>query len=81
MKFFGGKPAILIFHRDRRGVIAKVAALIARSGLNVAHMEVSRHEKGGEALMIVEVDQAVTPALLGELASVQFVENVTGMAG
>lgn len=79
VRLSGDKPAVLVFHRDRPGVIAEVAALIARRGVNIAHMEVSRREQGGDALMIVEVDQPLAPALMEDLAASPFVERATGM--
>ncbi len=80
MRLSGDKPAVLIFHKDRPGVIAEVAGLMAADGVNIAHMEVSRHEQGGDALMIIEVDQVVAPTLIGKLAGAPFVENVTSMS-
>ena len=71
-------PALLVFHRDRPGVIAEVAALIRPQRINIAHMEVSRQEQGGEALMIVEVDQPVELATAGGLASSPSVEVTDG---
>lgn len=81
VRLSGDKPAVLIFHRDRPGVIAEVAALIAHRGVNIAHMEVSRRELGGEALMIVEVDQPLVPTLMEDLSASPFVERATGIVG
>lgn len=75
----GERPTILVFHRDRPGVIAAVSGIVAQNGINIAHMEVSRQAQGGDALMVVEVDHAVTSRLLEGLSACPFVESVTAM--
>ena len=40
-------------HNDRAGVIAAVANVLAAKSMNIGHMEVSRKEKGQEALMVI----------------------------
>ncbi len=73
----GGLPALLVFHRDRPGAIAEVAKLLAGHGINIAHMEVSREEAGGEALMVLEGDQPVEAELLDAIAAMPFVLKVS----
>lgn len=50
---------LITIHRDRPGVIALVTHLLAQEGVNVAFMRVSRHERGAQALMILEADQPI----------------------
>ena len=57
LRLSGHFPALLVVHDDRSGVIANVSNAIASQGMNIAHMEVGRKEKGKMALMVIEVDQ------------------------
>ncbi|MDD3396181.1 MAG: L-serine ammonia-lyase, iron-sulfur-dependent subunit beta [Acidaminococcaceae bacterium] len=78
----GKLPAVLVVHKDRPGVIAKVSSVLAEAKVNIAGMRVYRDNKGGSATMILECDQAVpTEALtrietLDNVVSVRFVNNV-----
>jgi D-3-phosphoglycerate dehydrogenase len=63
---------VLLFFRyaDRPGVVGAVGTLLGEAGVNIAAMQVSRRDVGGEALMTLTVDTAVTPELLERSASV-----------
>lgn len=60
----------LLFLRylDRPGIVGKVGNALGKAGINIAGMQVGRHEAGGEALMAITVDTAVPAEIL---ASVQ----------
>ncbi|MCT8139788.1 L-serine ammonia-lyase, iron-sulfur-dependent, subunit beta [Anaerobacillus sp. CMMVII] len=77
LKLSGNHPAILVVHDDRFGVIAAVSNVLAKHEINIGHMEVSRKEKGKEALMVIEVDQNVADQLLEEIASLPNIVKVT----
>ncbi|MBB6449338.1 L-serine dehydratase [Geomicrobium halophilum] len=72
----GHHPAILVVHTDRYGVIANVSNLLASHELNIGHMEVSRKDKGREALMVIEVDQPVSQGILEALNGLEHVIQV-----
>jgi len=61
LRLSGENPALLIFHEDAAGTIAAATQLLAQNNINISHMEVSRTEKGREALMVIETDQQVPP--------------------
>ncbi|ERN53176.1 L-serine ammonia-lyase, iron-sulfur-dependent subunit beta [Alkalihalophilus marmarensis] len=77
LKLSGNHPAILVVHNDRYGVIAGVSNVLAKHEINIGHMEVSRKEKGKEALMVIEVDQNVPNTILKELESLPNIVKVT----
>lgn len=77
LKLSGNHPAILVVHDDRFGVIAAVSNVLAKYEINIGHMEVSRKEKGKQALMVIEVDQNVENDLLEEVASLPYINKVT----
>ena len=61
---------ILLFFRyaDRPGVVGTVGTILGEAGVNIAAMQVARREAGGEALMTLTVDSAVSADLLGSAA-------------
>ncbi|WP_096199322.1 L-serine ammonia-lyase, iron-sulfur-dependent subunit beta [Bacillus sp. FJAT-45350] len=77
LKLSGNHPAILVVHDDRYGVIANVSNNLAKHEINIGHMEVSRKEKGQEALMVIEVDQNVEESLLSEMEKLPHIYKVT----
>jgi D-3-phosphoglycerate dehydrogenase len=61
---------VLLFFRyaDRPGIVGAVGTILGVAGVNIAAMQVSRREAGGEALMTLTVDNPVTPELLASAA-------------
>lgn len=59
LKLSGDHPAILILHKDIYGTVAAVANILAGFQINIGSMEVSRMEKGQNALMVIETDQRI----------------------
>jgi D-3-phosphoglycerate dehydrogenase / 2-oxoglutarate reductase len=57
---------VLMFFRyaDRPGIVGAIGTILGEAGVNIAAMQVSRREAGGEALMTLTVDNPVTPDLL-----------------
>lgn len=80
LRLSGHFPALLVVHDDRAGVIASVSNSIASQGMNIAHMEVGRKEKGKMALMVIEVDQMFDETLINELKSLPNVTQVSTLA-
>jgi D-3-phosphoglycerate dehydrogenase len=54
-------------HHDHPGVVAAVASLLARNDINIAGLELGRNEKRGRAVMLMQIDEPATDALLEEL--------------
>jgi D-3-phosphoglycerate dehydrogenase len=53
---------------DRPGVVGVVGRVLGDAGVNIAAMQVSRREAGGEALMVLNVDSAIPADALSEIA-------------
>lgn len=64
----GRLPLLLIEHTDRPGEVARVSALIAEDGANIAEMRVSRTRRGAKAMMLIETDTAVSDEALESIA-------------
>ncbi|WP_431783295.1 phosphoglycerate dehydrogenase [Streptomyces chumphonensis] len=53
---------------DRPGVVGTVGRILGEAGINIAGMQVSRAEEGGEALVALTVDDTIPPTVLAEIA-------------
>jgi len=53
---------------DRPGVIGRVGILLGDNGINIASMQVGRQSIGGEAVMVLQVDDPVSSELMQEVS-------------
>ena len=60
-------PTILIFNRDRPGVVGQVGTVLGEGHLNISRMQLALVPERGEAAMLVNVDRAPEPELLEKL--------------
>jgi L-serine dehydratase len=70
-RFIGDSPTLLLFYRDRPGMIAEVAAIIADEGINIASLYCSRKQRGKDAFMEIDVDSPVSDAAIGRICSLE----------
>lgn len=75
----GNCPALLVFHKDTFGTIGRVANILGDSSINVGSMQVSRKEKGDQALMTCELDESVTDEIIDKIKNVEGVVTVSLM--
>lgn len=66
----GQYPTLITIHHDQPGIITKVTSVLAKYRINVAFMRVSRKRRGAEALMIIEVDDALSSDVIEEIKRV-----------
>ena len=77
----GNYHALLVFHKDEFGTIARVTTKLGDEELNISQMSVSRKEKGQVALMTVELDDTISKEALEEIRAVKGVDRVIEMTG
>ena len=53
----GNHHTIVLVAEDTRGSIARITTLLADDGVNIATLRVSRQRRGGDAFMVIEVDE------------------------
>jgi len=58
---------VFLRYEDRPGVVGTIGQVLGAAGVNIAGMQVSRHEQGGDALVALTVDSAIPPAALDEI--------------
>lgn len=55
---------------DRPGIVGRIGSLLGDADINIATMQVGRREQGGEALIAMTTDSAVSPAIAVQIAEV-----------
>jgi len=74
-RFKGDSPTLLLFYRDRPGMIAEVANIIADEGINIASLYCSRKQRGKDAFMQVDVDSPLSREALQRICSLEDVTD------
>ncbi|MBA4494752.1 L-serine ammonia-lyase, iron-sulfur-dependent subunit beta [Paenactinomyces guangxiensis] len=77
LKLSGNDPVLLVLHHDQYGAVARVATVLAIHQINIGFMQVSRKEKGSQALMSIETDQPVEPDVQEEIRNLSGIHAVT----
>jgi len=62
-----GEHMLFLTNHDKPGFIGGLGTVLGNAGINVATFNLGRAEEGGEALALIEVDQAVDDSVLDEL--------------
>ena len=72
----GTLPALVVVAADQPGAVAAITTALAAEGGNIATIKVSRREKGGHAIHIYELDEAVGAGALTALLALPRVQSV-----
>lgn len=59
----GQHTTLIVLHRDAPGTIAAVTEVMAEAGVNICNFRLSRQQKGGDAVMTIEIDGSFGPEL------------------
>ncbi|MEG6584029.1 L-serine ammonia-lyase, iron-sulfur-dependent subunit beta [Dendrosporobacter sp. 1207_IL3150] len=76
LEFTGELTVLLTMHHDKPGVVALVTSILSNQGVNVAAMRLSRHNKGGLAVMVLETDQSISNELVGAIKALPQIKAV-----
>jgi len=72
-------PMLMVTNRDIPGMIAGVSGALARSGINIAQMNLSRESVGGKALSIINLDSTAEEETLNAIRSIDGILSVRQM--
>ena len=53
---------------------------LGRAGVNIATFHLGRQERGGDAIALVEIDEAIAPAVLAEVQNLPNVRQAKPLA-
>lgn len=76
VQFTGQYNTLIVLHQDTPGVIAAVTNTMAYSGANIGNFRLSRPQKGGEAVMTIEVDGHVSDSMISFLRQLPHITGV-----
>jgi L-serine dehydratase len=69
----GNYHTIVLVAEDVRGSIARIAGLLAEHGLNIATLRLTRKERGGDAFMVIELDERPDENVRDEIRALPWV--------
>lgn len=69
----GTYHTIVLVAEDVRGSIARIAGLLADQGLNIATLRLTRKERGGDAFMVIELDELPDERVRDEIRDLPWV--------
>ncbi len=72
----GEYPTLLLVYPDRPGAVAVVSAILANAAINIATIKAHRTERGGQALMAVQLDEIPPSGVLDSLRHLPHFEQV-----
>lgn len=69
----GKSTTLIITHRDIPGMIGKVSNVLGDNGININNISLSRDEKGGEAIMTIEIDGNIEASIQQSIKNIPYV--------
>jgi D-3-phosphoglycerate dehydrogenase len=63
-------------HQDRPGIIGAIGTILGEDGVNIATMELGRRAPGAEAVMVMGLDNAVSPGALERIQKLASLRQV-----
>ncbi|NMO96415.1 L-serine ammonia-lyase, iron-sulfur-dependent subunit beta [Paenibacillus lemnae] len=76
VKFTMNYPVLIVFHKDTPGMVAHISRILGEGGVNIGYMDVDRKGRGGEAVTVVETDEAVPEERMDVIRSLSYVHRV-----
>ena len=72
----GNHHTIVLVAEDVKGSVAKIAGVLADDGINIATLRLTRKQRGGDAFMVIEVDDAPGEKVRDDLRNLAWVRWV-----
>ena len=69
----GTYHTIVLIAEDVKGSIAAIATILAEHGINIANLRLTRKQRGGDAFMVIEVDDAPGEPVRDEIRALPWV--------
>ena len=74
-----GKNMLYITNSDKPGLIGALGSLLGDAGINIATFNLGRAEAGGDAIALLEVDEAPSPDILARIQGLEHVKIAQAM--
>ena len=69
----GNYDTIVLVAEDVRGSVARIAGVLAEHGLNIATLRLTRKQRGGDAFMVIEIDDVPSEKVRDEIRALSWV--------
>lgn len=66
---------LITHHHDQPGVVGRIGTILGRHEVNIAGMQVGRRSRGGDAIMVINIDDDAPEAALHEIRSIPGIVN------
>ena len=71
---------LYIVNDDKPGFIGRIGTLLGSHGINIGTFNLGRRDAGGEAVLLLSLDEAIGPEVLAEAEKVDGVKTVTALS-
>jgi D-3-phosphoglycerate dehydrogenase len=71
---------LYIVNEDAPGFIGRIGSLLGEAGINIGTFHLGRREAGGEAVLLLSVDQAIPQEVVDKACQLQGVKTVKALA-
>ena len=72
-------PMLYVVNEDAPGFIGRLGTALGEAGVNIGTFHLGRRSAGGEAVLLLSVDEAVTPDLLTKVRALPGVKTAMGL--
>jgi L-serine dehydratase len=69
----GNYHTIVLVAEDVKGSVARIATILADDGVNIATLRLTRKERGGDAFMVIELDESPDEKVRDDIRSLPWV--------
>ena len=70
----GNYNTIVLVAEDIKGSVARIATILADHSINIATLKLTRKERGGDAFMVIEVDDVPSTGVRDEIRTLPWVK-------
>jgi L-serine dehydratase len=70
----GNFRTLVLVAEDIRGSIAAIATILAEGGVNIANLRLTRKQRGGDAFMVIDLDEAPPAKVMDEVCGLAWVK-------
>ena len=73
----GEHYTLVIHNEDRPGYVARITHVLSERQVNIATMQLCREKRGGDAVMILEMDQEISEEIISCFRQLDGIKSVT----
>lgn len=75
--FSGDYNTLIVYNDDKPGLVARVSGILAEKSINIATLKLHRSNRGGQAVMVIECDRAVSEEEIAWIRNQEGINKVT----